>query len=125
MTMSTTYAELSWSPADVQTLRPGWSIEKCEEWLNANEKYLRDRLCELGWEVMTDLLPTKTKDDRLADIAEWLEQEDDGKPSFCEDDVSLCIYVRLKYRGPRGQIVDLTMEEAAKVRAFWEKEKSC
>ena len=58
------YAALSWSPEDVQSVRPSWSLEKCEEWLGANEKHLRDRLCELGHEVMEDLM---TSDDEIDD----------------------------------------------------------
>ena len=50
------HGELSWVAEDVQTLRPEWTLDACEEWLGSNGKYLRDRLCELGWEVMGDLL---------------------------------------------------------------------
>jgi hypothetical protein len=49
------YASLSWSPGDVQTLAK-LSDEEAEEWLSKNEKHLRDRLCELGWGVMESLL---------------------------------------------------------------------
>lgn len=111
--MKKEFAELSWRADDVQTLRPAWSLAKCEEWLCANEKYVRDRLCELGWDVMESLLPAKTQEDRLADIAEKLSMDDDGKGSFCEDDVTLCVYVRDNYSK------ELTLEEAAKVRKLW------
>lgn len=50
------YAEVVWTKEDVQRLRPEWDLEKCEEWLDRNEKYLRDRIVELGWEVMESLL---------------------------------------------------------------------
>jgi rubrerythrin len=63
----TEYAGLSWSAEDVQTLRPAWGIDRCEAWLAENQKHIRDRLCELGWEVMEDLLPRKSAEDRLAD----------------------------------------------------------
>lgn len=46
------YAHLRWCAEDVKTLRPKWSIKRCEEFLSRNEKYVRDRLTELGWEVM-------------------------------------------------------------------------
>lgn len=46
-----TYANVEWSPEDVQVLRPDWSLERCADWLQTNQKYIRDRLVELGWEV--------------------------------------------------------------------------
>ena len=51
-----TYAKVEWAPEDVHTLRPGWSLERCEDWLHANEKYVQDRLVELGWGVIETLL---------------------------------------------------------------------
>lgn len=50
------YADVIWQPEDIQTLRPNWSLERCEEWLAANQKYIRDRTIELGWEVIETLL---------------------------------------------------------------------
>ena len=54
--MTVTYAKVEWTAEDVQTLRPEWTEEYCEEWLMANQKYIQDRLVELGWEVMESLL---------------------------------------------------------------------
>lgn len=51
-----TYATVTWAPEDVQTLKPDWTLEQCEEWLEMNQKYVRDRLVELGWEVIETLL---------------------------------------------------------------------
>ena len=50
------YANVEWTPEDIQTLRPGMSTEEAEEWLESNQKYIRDRLVELGWEVIESLL---------------------------------------------------------------------
>jgi len=50
------YAELKWHFSDVQTLIDGVSDEEAEAWLFRNAKHLRDRLCELGFEVMDTLL---------------------------------------------------------------------
>jgi hypothetical protein len=50
------YADVVWQPEDIKTLRPAWSLERCEEWLQENEKYIRDRTIELGWDVITSLL---------------------------------------------------------------------
>ncbi len=50
------YARVIWQPEDVATLRPTWSREQCEEWLDENEKYIQSRLIELGWDVIETLL---------------------------------------------------------------------
>jgi hypothetical protein len=50
------YAEVVWTTEDVLALRPDMTIEEAEEWLQTNEKHLRDRLIELGWDVMETLL---------------------------------------------------------------------
>lgn len=54
-----TYAELKWSPEDVKTLRPHWSLKRCEDELANHERHIRDRLCELGFDVMDSLIPRK------------------------------------------------------------------
>ncbi len=54
--MSDKYATVTWTAEDVQTLRPNWTLEKCAEWLDSNERYIQDRLVELGWEVIESLL---------------------------------------------------------------------
>lgn len=54
--MKTYYAKVEWAPEDVQTLRPDWSLERCEDWLHAHQKYVQDRLVELGWDVIETLL---------------------------------------------------------------------
>jgi hypothetical protein len=50
------YATLRWAPEDVLTLRPNWTLDRCEEWLEANQRHIQARLCELGWEVIETLL---------------------------------------------------------------------
>lgn len=51
-----------WTADDVKTLRPDWSLEECAYWLAENERHIQDRLVELGWEVIGNLLPPKTGD---------------------------------------------------------------
>jgi len=51
------YAKVVWLAEDVHTIRPTWTIEKCEEALSIAEKHLRDRTIEIGWTVLDDLLP--------------------------------------------------------------------
>lgn len=50
------YATVSWTAEDIQTLRPDWTPDQCEEWLESNQRYIQDRLVELGWEVIETLL---------------------------------------------------------------------
>ena len=53
------YAKVSWNAEDVQCLRENWSLDRCATELEVIEKHLQDRLIELGWTVMGDLLPNK------------------------------------------------------------------
>ena len=46
----------SWTAEDVKTLRPRWSLERCEKWLYENRKAISERSIELGWEVIEILL---------------------------------------------------------------------
>lgn len=50
------YAVVTWTAADVQTLRPNWGLEQCEEWLADNEHHIQSRLTEVGWECIQALL---------------------------------------------------------------------
>ena len=50
------YAQLKWSIEDVRSLFDGASDEELHDWFARNEKHLRDRLCELGHQVIDDLL---------------------------------------------------------------------
>ena len=50
-----TYAALSWTAGDVQSVFPGRTIEECQAWMSRNDRRLRDRLCELGFEVIAHM----------------------------------------------------------------------
>lgn len=54
-----TYGTVCWTPNDIKTLRPRWSIAECAKFLGENEKWIQERLGELGWDVIRDLLPRK------------------------------------------------------------------
>lgn len=56
-----TYAEVAWTVEDIQTLRPEMTDEQAAEWLQSNQKYIRDRLVELGWDVIESLLSYDNK----------------------------------------------------------------
>jgi hypothetical protein len=53
---STKYAHIAWTVNDIKTLRPRWSLKRCEAFLAENEKYIQERLIELGWEVLDTLI---------------------------------------------------------------------
>jgi len=50
------YAKVVWTVDDVLTLKPEWSEEEALMWLESNQKYIQERLIELGWGVMEDLM---------------------------------------------------------------------
>lgn len=50
------FAKVAWMPSDVKTIRPKWSMLKCEEQLAANAKYVQDGMIEVGWEILKDIL---------------------------------------------------------------------
>ena len=54
-------ASVTWHAEDVKSLKPKWSLKKCNEWLEDNERHMQDRLIELGWEVMDALLITESE----------------------------------------------------------------
>ena len=41
---------------DIQSLRPDWSQERCEEVFDIVEYNLHDRLFEQGWEILEALV---------------------------------------------------------------------
>lgn len=50
------YAKVVWTANDIETLRPNWSPEKCEEWLVANEDPIQEAMAERGWLAIETLL---------------------------------------------------------------------
>ena len=52
----TRYAVTAWTAEDVKSLRPKWSLKKCEAALSEIEGELTDRMTELGFETMDTLL---------------------------------------------------------------------
>lgn len=53
------HATVSWCAGDIQTLRPNWSDEKCNEFLMDNEDYIQCAMIECGWTAIENLLPAK------------------------------------------------------------------
>jgi hypothetical protein len=56
------YAEVAWTAEDVKSIRPKWSLKKCEEALSGIEGELTDRMTELGFETMDVLLDLNEKE---------------------------------------------------------------
>lgn len=50
------YANVGWTAGDIQTLAPRMSDEEAEEWLNVNQTHIRDRITEVGWDIIGSLL---------------------------------------------------------------------
>ena len=59
------YAKVVWRAEDVKSINGAWSLEKCEEWLQDNERHIADRLIELGWDVMDTLLQMEADDEEV------------------------------------------------------------
>jgi hypothetical protein len=57
------YAEVTWRAEDVQSIKKDWSLPRCEEWLEDNEDNMKDRLTELGWEVLDSFLMMEGDDE--------------------------------------------------------------
>jgi len=55
------YAKLAWRPEDVQSLREDMTEDEARGFLARNEKHMRDRLCELGFDVMETFLTMEGK----------------------------------------------------------------
>lgn len=52
-----TYAKVAWTASDLDELTPSnWSDDQKEEWLANNASRIQQRLCELGHQVIEDLL---------------------------------------------------------------------
>ncbi len=50
-------ARTEWNEEDVQSIRKSWDLERCRRELERNTKYLKERTCEEGWEILNTLLP--------------------------------------------------------------------
>lgn len=48
--------ETAWCPADIKSIRPEWSDEKCIDALVNISSWFEDRLIESGWDILEILL---------------------------------------------------------------------
>ena len=54
--MANKFATVSWTATDVQDLKPSWTIEQCEAWLEDNAKYIQEAVVRSGYEAIEALL---------------------------------------------------------------------
>lgn len=54
---SRTFAKVGWTAEDILDLRENWTKEQAEDFLQKNERRIKDRLIEKGNEMLEDLLP--------------------------------------------------------------------
>lgn len=47
---------IAWCWCDIQSLKPEWTEQKCQNALDIIKKQLKDRSIEIGWEIMEILL---------------------------------------------------------------------
>ena len=50
------YGTVQWTPHDVKEIRPDWSLDKCDDWLANNAKYIQDALTQAGYQAIEDLM---------------------------------------------------------------------
>ena len=48
---------VTWLPEDILELRPNWTPEQAEMWLDNNSRVIQERMCETGWSYIELLLP--------------------------------------------------------------------
>jgi hypothetical protein len=53
------YAEISWCALDLSDLRPSWTAEKCDEFLEENEDAIQLAMIEAGVDAIRELMPTE------------------------------------------------------------------
>jgi hypothetical protein len=47
---------ITWCWEDIKELKPRWTKEKCQKWLDRNSERIIDRSVEEGWEIIRALL---------------------------------------------------------------------
>jgi len=53
---------ISWNWEDIQSIRPDYTQEQCEEMMDKVEKTLIDRSIEEGWDILEDLIAMRERD---------------------------------------------------------------
>lgn len=82
--MSEKFAKVVWVAEDIKTLRPKWTNQKCEDWLESNERHIQNRLVEFGWGVIEDLLGSDQ-----GEKCEWCGEVEE-ELNLLDDDLLCC-----------------------------------
>ena len=45
-----------WHADDIKTLRPRWSLKRCDDWLREHREKIKEMLVGHGWDVISFLL---------------------------------------------------------------------
>lgn len=59
------FARVGWSPVDIFDLRPDWTYEQAEEFLQKHGKYIQEAMVRAGWDAIETLLPPESKKEDL------------------------------------------------------------
>jgi hypothetical protein len=50
------WAVVRWSIDDIKKVKPKWTNQECHDFLQLNEKHMRDRMIETGWDIIDILI---------------------------------------------------------------------
>tara|TARA_R110000803_G_scaffold27482_1_gene64219 strand:+ start:35 stop:316 length:282 start_codon:yes stop_codon:yes gene_type:complete len=50
------WAVVRWSIDDIKKVKPKWTNQECHDFLQRNEKHMRDRMIETGWDIIDILI---------------------------------------------------------------------
>ena len=76
------YGMTRWNIDDIKYLAPEWTDEQCHEFMERHDRHLKDRMIELGWEVL-DVYVAQEK--QLMDTMTWLKEQDSTIDVDAED----------------------------------------
>lgn len=48
--------QITWQAEDIQVLRPTWTLDQCEQWLDIHARRLQDQMISDTWDVIRDRL---------------------------------------------------------------------
>ena len=58
-----------WNIDDVKYLAPTWTDEQCHDFMERQDKYLTERMIELGWEVLDIYVAQEQVDLEFEEVA--------------------------------------------------------
>ncbi len=76
------YGMTRWNIDDIKYLAPEWTDEQCHAFMERHDRHLKDRMIELGWEVL-DVYVAQEK--QLMDTMTWLKEQDSTIDVDAED----------------------------------------